>query len=103
MSRSPWRPEGALLAGVAAELARRLRWNVWAVRGLWLFGLVLQPVAVGLAYVVAAVVVGWVLGPAASDRADDRLESEALTERARRIAELERRFSELERERDRPS
>ncbi|MEJ2534797.1 MAG: PspC domain-containing protein [Gammaproteobacteria bacterium] len=103
MNRHARRPDGALLAGVAMELSRRLGWNVWAIRALWVLGLVLQPIAVGVAYVVAAVVVGWLLVPAASGEAGDTLEAEELSERARRIAELERRFSELERERDPPA
>lgn len=103
MNRRAWRPEGALLAGVAVELSRRLSWNVWAVRALWVLGLVLQPIAVGVAYIVAAVVVGWLMEPGAGAGSGDTLEAEELSGRARRIAELERRFSELERERDPPA
>ena len=100
MRDRPWRPAGALLAGVAAALAQRLGWNVWAIRALWLLGLVVQPVAVGIAYLVAAVVIGWLLAPASDDAPGDGLEAEELSDRARRIEDLERRFRELERERD---
>lgn len=98
MNRRARRPDDALLAGVAAELARRLRWNVWAVRLLWVVGLVIQPLAVGVAYLVAAFVVAWLLPSGDAAVADDEtLRSDALSERARRIEELERRFRDLER------
>jgi phage shock protein PspC (stress-responsive transcriptional regulator) len=61
-----YRPDEALLAGVCAEAARRLGWNVWALRVVLLFGLFLAPVPVGIAYLVAAVAMGLLLGRGAT-------------------------------------
>ncbi len=94
-----YRPPDALLAGVCAELARRLGWNVWAIRLLFIVGLLVQALATGAVYLVMALVMGIVLG-----RSEDRpapgpeLESEDLSDRARRIRELEETFRSLERE-----
>ena len=97
-----YRPEKALLAGVCAELAQRLGWDLWAIRVLVLIGLVLAPLAVGAAYLLAAVLMVLLLGPrSAEPEAPAGLESSELGERAQRIAELERKFRELER-RERP-
>jgi len=102
------RADGALLAGLCATAARRLGWNVWAIRVLAVIGLLLQPLVVGGGYLLAAVAVGWWKnrdGATAQSKpagagpketaglADSRLEA-----RGRRIAELERRFRALERE-----
>lgn len=104
MGSKVYRPEDALLAGVCAELARRLGWNVWALRGILVLGLFLAPVPVGIGYLLGALAMSLLLGgrdPLASaedERAGaDRPLSEELGERGRRIAELERRFRELER------
>ncbi len=100
-----YRPDDALLAGVCAELARRLGWNVWALRALFLAGLLVQTLPTAVVYGVAALVMGFALadrGPAAArtgGSADDDLNSEPLAERGRRIRELEEKFRELERER----
>lgn len=90
---TPYRPEGALLAGVCAELAGRLGWNVWAIRALFALGLLIKTLWVGAAYVALACLLGW-LGKSAS-RAPELVTPE-LKERGRRIADLEKRFSELE-------
>ncbi len=93
-----YRPDGALLAGVCAELARRLGWNVWAIRALFLAGLLIQTLATGVIYVVAALVMGlWLQGRGAKDEPPGGLASERLGARGRRIQELEDKFRELER------
>jgi phage shock protein PspC (stress-responsive transcriptional regulator) len=104
MNRRIYRPDDALLAGVCAEAARRLGWNVWALRAVLLLGLFLAPVPVGIGYLAAALVMGLLLADSSSGvevkgRRDPEEEplSEALGERGRRIAELERRFRDLER------
>ena len=49
---------GKLVAGICAAVARRLRWNVWLVRGLWVI-LTLLPFLPGLpVYLVL-----WILVP----------------------------------------
>jgi len=93
-----YRPDDALLAGVCAELARRLGWHVWAIRGLFLFGLWIAPLTASVIYVVLALTMGLVLG--GTDSKSDPpggLSSPNLSERARRIDELERKFRDLER------
>lgn len=102
-----YRPEDALLAGVCAELSRRLGWNAWALRALFLAGLLVQTLATGAVYLLAAVVMGVALGRGrgsaggTQDAGDGEagLRSEHLDERARRIEALEKRFRELERDR----
>lgn len=91
------RPEGALLAGVCAELAGRLGWNVWAIRGLLVLGLLLKTLWVGAAYLVLALLLRGL--PAGTDRKSEAaagLASPDLEARGRRIAELERKFRDLE-------
>ena len=105
LDRHFYRPEGALLAGVCAETARRLGWNVWAIRLLFVVGLFVHALATGVIYLVAAVAMGLVLGRANTTSAsgeeagDGRLHSEPLEERGRRIQELEEKFRALEEDR----
>ena len=95
------RPEDALLAGVSAEIARRLGWNVWAVRGLFVLGLVVQTLATIVIYAVLAVVMRCMAGGADRKSAPPAgLGSPDLAERGKRIEELERRFKDLERQAD---
>lgn len=98
-----YRPENALLAGVCAELARRLGWDIWAIRVLVLIGLVLAPLEVGGAYLVAALLMGFVCnqGTAAKHSPPGGLESNELGARGQRIADLEKKFRDLE-QRDTP-
>jgi phage shock protein PspC (stress-responsive transcriptional regulator) len=100
-----YRPDDALLAGVCAELARRLGWNVWALRALFLAGLLVQTLPTAVVYGVAALIMGFALadrgrGDVANSggAASDDLNSEPLAERARRIRELEEKFRAMERE-----
>lgn len=87
-----YRPDNALLAGVCAELAERCGWNVWAVRALFILGLLVKTLWVGAAYVVLAVLLGLFCGKSGDQ---SRLKTPELAERGRRIADLEKRFREL--------
>jgi phage shock protein PspC (stress-responsive transcriptional regulator) len=97
--RSMYRPDKALLAGVCAELAQRLGWDLWAIRVLVLIGLLLAPLAVGGAYLLAALLMQLLGKKSAPARPAPPagLGSAELGERGERIAELERKFRELER------
>lgn len=98
--RHLYRPKDALLAGVCAEAAQRLGWNVWALRALGIAGLLVQPLAAGAAYLVAALLMGLFLGNGAEEgrEAPGGLASERLAERGQRIQELEEKFRTLERD-----
>ena len=93
-----YRPEKALLAGVCAALAQRLGWDLWAIRALVLIGLLLAPLVVGGSYLLAAVLMHLLRNKAASERPvpPGGLGSAELGARGARIAELERKFRELE-------
>lgn len=92
------RPDGSLLAGVCAGLADRLGWNVWAIRALFVLGLFIQTIGAGVVYVLLAVLLprlGNSTAPEHSGKSDE-LKADELSDRQRRIAELERRFREME-------
>ena len=95
------RPDGALLAGVCAGVAHKLGWNVWALRALFVVFLLVKTLWAIAAYAVLALAMH-LLGdrwPGKESRqvvGDGGLESPELAERNRRIAELERRFRDLE-------
>ena len=88
------RHEDALLAGVCADLAQRLGWNVWALRALCVLGLFIHALATGVAYIVLALLLPqWRAQPPGPD-----LAAPELRDRNQRIADLEKRFRDLERE-----
>lgn len=90
------RPEGALLAGVCAGIARALNWNVWALRALFVLFLLVKTLwAIG-AYALLALAIYLLDGERRRSEQETGLESPELAERNRRIAELERRFRDLE-------
>ncbi|MDX1459440.1 MAG: PspC domain-containing protein [Xanthomonadales bacterium] len=95
------RPDGALLAGVCAWVARRFGWSAWALRALFVLGLLIEPITTGIVYLVLAFVLPRIpqTGQTESRRAHggDGLASESLRARNARIADLERRFRNLER------
>ena len=94
------RPADALLAGVCAELSRRIGWNVWGIRCLFAFCLFIRPLETGIAYLVLAAIIGLVLaGTDSKSEPPGGLASENLSKRGRRIADLERKFNELDRNR----
>ena len=90
------RPAGALLAGVCAGLANRLGWNVWAIRCLFCLGLFIQTIGAGIVYILLAIVLPRI--DESSPKAEPELKADELSARNERIAELERRFKEMERE-----
>jgi len=90
------RNEGALLAGVCAAVAGRLGWNVWALRILFVLFLLVKATWAIVAYAVAALALHLIEGRASERRPADGLASPELSDRAGRIADLERRFRELE-------
>jgi phage shock protein PspC (stress-responsive transcriptional regulator) len=92
------RHENALLAGVCADLAQRLGWNVWALRALAIIGLFVHAIGTGALYVLMALLLPWLRG---DEAAEPDLSAPELSGRKQRIADLERRFRDLEQETDR--
>lgn len=90
------RPEGALLAGACAGLARRLGWNVWALRAIAVIGLFIDAITTGLVYAALAVLLRCIPGSSDTPDKEAGLRAPELDERKRRIADLERRFRDLE-------
>jgi phage shock protein PspC (stress-responsive transcriptional regulator) len=91
--------DGALLAGVCAGIARTFNWNVWALRALFVIFLLIKTVWAVIAYAVLALAFHFMddVFPARKKEAEG-LSSPELSERSDRIADLERRFRELESE-----
>ena len=88
------RPDGALLAGVCAGIARAFKWNVWVLRALFIGFLAIKTLAAILVYAGLALVF-YLLNSDRTERSAG-LSSPELSERNERIRDLERRFSELE-------
>ncbi len=93
-----YRPDDALLTGLCAELARRLGWNVWALRALFVVALLVQTLPTAVVYLGASLVMGLLLAGRKAPEQPAGLASERLSERGRRIEELEERFRKLEQE-----
>ena len=91
------RPDGALLAGVCAGIARALRWNVWVLRALFVGFLALKTVAALVVYAVLALAMH-LLGneKLRGQKESEGLASPELSQRSERIADLEKRFREME-------
>lgn len=90
------RQPDALLAGVCSGIAKALSWNVWVLRILFLGFLALKTLwAVGV-YAVLAVLFHLLDEERRSDDKSTGLESPELSDRNRRIDELERQFRDLE-------
>lgn len=91
------RPEGSLLAGVCAGIARTFRWNVWVLRALFVAFLLFKTFWAVVVYAVLALGFSLLGGQwPARGGAKDELASPELSGRNQRISELERRFRELE-------
>jgi len=103
------RPDGALLAGVCAGIARTLRWNVWVLRALFVGFLALKTVAALIIYAALALVmqllalVMQLLGnetlrgkASQGKQASEGLNSPELSRRSERIADLEQQFRDLD-------
>jgi phage shock protein PspC (stress-responsive transcriptional regulator) len=87
----------ALLAGVCADLAQRLGWNVWAIRALFVIALLIKTIATAAVYVVLALIIPHFR---ADEETEPDLTSPELSSRNERIADLERRFRDLEKNGD---
>jgi len=97
MSNGPTRIEGALLAGACAGIARTFGWNVWVLRALFVAFLLVKTIWAVMVYAVLALILNlardqW---PGRSNSREG-LASPELSSRSERIADLERRFRELE-------
>jgi phage shock protein PspC (stress-responsive transcriptional regulator) len=91
------RPDGALLAGVCAGIARALRWNVWVLRALFVGFLVIKTVAALVVYAILALVLHLLGNEIPGGKRDSGgLTSPELSQRNERITDLERRFRDLE-------
>jgi phage shock protein PspC (stress-responsive transcriptional regulator) len=91
------RNEGALLAGVCSGIARALDWNVWALRALFVIFLLIKTLWAIVAYAALALAFHLLGGEWPGRRKSrDGLQSPELAGRSQRIAELEKRFEELE-------
>lgn len=91
------RPDGALLAGVCAGIARALNWNVWVLRVLFIGFLIIKTFLAVLIYAGLALLFylagnDWGM----QEKPSDGLASPELSRRNERIDELERRFRDLE-------
>jgi phage shock protein PspC (stress-responsive transcriptional regulator) len=87
----------ALLAGVCADIAARFGWNVWALRALFVLFLLVKTLWAIVAYAALAVMFRLIgAGRSARRPPPGGLESPELADRNERIAELERRFRDLE-------
>jgi phage shock protein PspC (stress-responsive transcriptional regulator) len=89
------RPDGALLAGVCAGIARAMTWNVWVIRGLFVGFLALKTMLAIVVYLGIALVQHVYAGRGAAAKPDG-LVSPELADRDARISALDRRFRELE-------
>jgi len=96
------RPDGALLAGVCAGIARALRWNVWVLRALFVGFLAIKTVAALVIYAILALVMHLLENDtlrrknSRGKKTAEGLASPELSQRSERIENLERRFRELE-------
>jgi len=93
------RTDGALLAGVCAGISRSFKWNVWVIRALFVGFLAIKTLLAILVYLGIALLQSLTAGRNASTK-QPGLASPELADRDARIAELDRRFRELE-EKDR--
>lgn len=91
------RTQGGLIAGVCAGIAQVFGWNAWVLRALFVLFLLVETFWTAAVYAVLAIL--FHLGRqhrARHPRSNDGLTSPELSERARRIDELEKRFQDLE-------
>ena len=91
------RAEGALLAGVCAGIAGAFNWNVWVLRALFAAFLLFKTLWAVVVYAVLALVFKLFEDQlSGKSKSGEGLASPELSERNERIADLERRFRELE-------
>lgn len=98
------RPDGALLAGVCAGIARSFSWNVWVLRALFVGFLAIKTMAALVTYAVLALVIHLFGNEALrgkiprGEKVSEGLASPELSRRSERIADLERQFRDLDRQ-----
>jgi phage shock protein PspC (stress-responsive transcriptional regulator) len=90
------RPDGSLLAGVCAGIAQAFKWNVWALRVLFVGFLFFKTIAAVLVYAGLALLLylfrnDW----GQAEEASESLASPELSRRDQRIKDLEKRFKDL--------
>ena len=90
------RTDGALLAGVCAGIAQAFSWNVWVLRALFAAFLVIKTFWAVLVYAGLALLFHFGNEHRERKKSAEGLASPELSERNRRIEELEKRFNELE-------
>ena len=89
--------DGALLAGVCAGIAQAFGWNVWVLRALFVAFLLIKTLWAVVAYAVIALVFMLLESQNFGKPGNgDELGSPELSGRKKRIADLERRFRDLE-------
>lgn len=91
----PERIEGALLMGVCASIARTFSWNVWVLRALFAAFLLIKTLWAIAIYAGLALLMHFGKG-FMNNGNDDELSSPELSDRNQRIADLEKRFRDLE-------
>ncbi len=92
----PHREDGALLAGVCSGIARAFGWNAWVLRGLFVLFLLVKTLWAVAAYAVLALAFHFGREHRERRHGSSGLASPELSERNRRIEDLERRFRDLE-------
>ncbi len=94
------RIEGSLLAGVCAGIAQAFRWNVWVLRALFVAFLLTKTLWAIVTYAVLAVIF-IIFDDQVPNGSEDseNLSSPELSARNQRIADLEKRFREMENDR----
>ena len=90
------RTDGALLAGVCAGIAQTFKWNVWVLRALFAAFLLIKTFWAVLVYAGLALLFHFGNEHRERKKSAEGLASPELSERNRRIEELEKRFNELE-------
>ena len=91
------RTEGALLSGVCAVIAQAFNWNVWVLRALFVVFLLIKTLWAIVGYAVLTLAFKLFEDQlSGKSKSREGLASPELSERNERIANLERRFRELE-------
>ena len=90
------RTDGALLAGVCAGIAQAFKWNVWVLRALFVAFLLIKTLWAVVAYAALALLFHFGNEHRARRHGKAGLASPELSDRNRRIEELEKRFRDME-------
>lgn len=90
------RTDGALLAGVCAGIAQAFKWNVWVLRALFVAFLLIKTLWAVVAYAALALLFHFGNEHRERRHGKEGLASPELSERNRRIEELEKRFRDME-------